>query len=356
MRRIRSSVRRWRIRRGLRGAFSRTQTVEVALADLRLVILSDLHRGARDGADDFAACEENHSAALGYYLEAGYRLLVLGDAEELWECRPEEVLREYEHNLRLEARFHPDRYARFWGNHDDPWRHPAEVERHLHRLLPGLRVQEALTLRILRGGEPPGLVFLAHGHQGTLWSDHLGLLSRLAVRYPWRWLQRTVGFRSVTPATDFKLRHDHERAMLEWARSQEPGLILITGHTHRPVFMHARPRTETERTRARVERELEEARARGTDPDAAAMLRAELELAKTAELRSGEGHRRLPVQGGPPCYFNTGACSFADGTVTGIELAEEEIRLVRWQTDDEERAERRVLESQPLSEVLDALE
>ncbi|HEV2076065.1 MAG TPA: metallophosphoesterase [Thermoleophilaceae bacterium] len=353
MRRIRSSIRRWRIRRGLRGAFSRAETVEVELPDLRLVILSDLHRGARDGADDFAACEENHSAALGYYLEADYRLLVLGDAEELWECRPEEVLREYEHNLRLEARFLPDRYERFWGNHDDPWRHRGEVERHLQSLLPGLRVREALKLRLMGG--PPGLLFLAHGHQGTLWSDHLAFLSRFAVRYPWRWLQRILRFRSVTPATDFRLRHDHERAMLEWASAQRPGLVLITGHTHRPVFLHPRSRPEPDRSSGRIKGELEEARAGGTDPEAVAMLRAELELARAAELRSGEGHRRLPVRGGPPCYFNTGACSFADGTVTGIELAEEEIRLVRWQTGHEERPERRILERQPLAEVLEAL-
>jgi hypothetical protein len=34
-----------------------------------------------------------------------------------------------------------------------------------------------------------------------------------------------------------------------------------------------------------------------------------------------------------PCYFNTGCCSFSDGDVTGIEIAEGYIRLVKWLND-----------------------
>jgi hypothetical protein len=36
----------------------------------------------------------------------------------------------------------------------------------------------------------------------------------------------------------------------------------------------------------------------------------------------------------PPCYFNTGCCSFGDGDVTGVEIADSEIRLVRWPDND----------------------
>jgi len=31
-----------------------------------------------------------------------------------------------------------------------------------------------------------------------------------------------------------------------------------------------------------------------------------------------------------PCYFNTGCCSFADGSITGVEIEAGHIRLVRW--------------------------
>jgi hypothetical protein len=61
------------------------------------------------------------------------------------------------------------------------------------------------------------------------------------------------------------------------------------------------------------------------DADAAAAVRAELEFARTSVRRPEEA---LTIS--PPCYFNTGCCSFPDGDVTGLEIADGEIRLVRW--------------------------
>jgi hypothetical protein len=53
----------------------------------------------------------------------------------------------------------------------------------------------------------------------------------------------------------------------------------------------------------------------------------------------------------PPCYFNTGCCCFGDGDVTALEIADGEIRLVRW-PDDEGRPRPRVLEHADLRAVL----
>src|SRR5215207_9789731 len=53
--------------------------------DDRLVIFSDHHKGARDGADDFQRCERAYNAALAYYDHLGYDLIELGDVEEPWE-------------------------------------------------------------------------------------------------------------------------------------------------------------------------------------------------------------------------------------------------------------------------------
>ncbi len=35
-----------------------------------------------------------------------------------------------------------------------------------------------------------------------------------------------------------------------------------------------------------------------------------------------------------PCYFNTGCCSFSDGDITGLEIADGEIRLIKWPGDE----------------------
>ena len=71
----------------------------------RIVIFSDHHRGTGDQADDFRHCEHAYTAALGYYLEEGYRLFLLGDVEELWEERAQPVIDHYRAVIELEAEF-----------------------------------------------------------------------------------------------------------------------------------------------------------------------------------------------------------------------------------------------------------
>lgn len=329
-----------------------TATLDLDLAEARLVIFSDHHKGARDGADDFLRCERAYHAALGYYLERGFRLFALGDVEELWENRPEEVLGAYRETLGLEAEFHRlGRYERFWGNHDDQWRYPDQVGKHLHGLFPDLQVREALRLQLRSEGTLTGELFLVHGHQGTLESDRFAWFSRLIVRYIWRPLQRKLNMASSTPARDYELRQRHDSAMFRWAQAHSANPVLIAGHTHRPVFGTSKKAPPKRRTEAVVAGELEQARAEeAPDSERVATLRAELELIQ-AEQRRG-GPPPLPID--PPCYFNTGCCSFGDGDVTGLEIADGEIRLVRWLDDDEEPRPK-VLVSDRLADVLAAV-
>jgi len=56
-----------------------------------------------------------------------------------------------------------------------------------------------------------------------------------------------------------------------------------------------------------------------------------------------------------PCYFNTGCCSYSDGDVTGIEIVNGEIRLVRW-PDDQGNPKAKILDSANLrTDVFDKL-
>jgi predicted phosphodiesterase len=316
------------VKEGLDRAFAdqHVRETELDLDRDRLVIFSDHHRGAHDGADDFWRCERSYRAALGYYLEEGHQLLLLGDVEELWENRAREVLAAYGDTLALEREFYElGRLERFWGNHDDAWRHADAVKAHFESDFPGIVIHEALRLQATRGGAPVGLFFLVHGHQGTLDSDRFGALSRLAVRYGWRPIQQHFRMASTTPAQDFQLRAAHDDAMFEWASHRPEHLVLIAGHTHKPVF--STPRSKPERTAGEVQHQLDELRKRTARTEEIADLRAELELVRAAPF--GDPPKEMPV----PCYFNTGCCSFGDGDVTGIELCDGEIRLVRWLND-----------------------
>jgi hypothetical protein len=70
---------------------------------------------------------------------------------------------------------------------------------------------------------------------------------------------------------------------------------------------------------------------------------------------SAEELQAYPPNENPlPCYFNTGCCAFEDGDITGIEIAEGEIRLVRW-PDDDNRPMRKVLQSESLTNVFYAI-
>ena len=313
------------IAKGLDRAFAGATEQVLDTATARLIVFSDHHKGGGDAADDFRRSERAYSAALGYYLEAGHRLCVLGDAEELWEEKPETVLRRYAAVLALEAEFAArGRYERFWGNHDDRWRSHWEVRRRLGKVLPGVKVREALKLRVRRAGKPDVVIFLVHGHQGTSESDRWGWLSRLVVRLVWRPIQRMTGWSATTPATDFKLRAKHDRAMFEWARTRPEPVILIAGHTHRPVFGRCTPPGPSARAPGELRPLLATATTAG-DREQAEALRAELEYALEIERDPDDV---ITVE--PPCYFNTGCCCFPDGDVTGLELADGELRLVRW--------------------------
>jgi predicted phosphodiesterase len=323
----------------------------VDLARDRWILFSDHHRGARNRADDFRRSERAYNAALAKYHAMGHHLAVLGDADELWQERPGAILEAYRHTLELEARFHHEgRFHRLWGNHDDAWSSDLLVRHYLDPVFRGepLRVREHLRLRVVDGAEELGTLFLVHGHQGTGASDRWSRLARIPVRYVWRNVQRATGYGWSTPATDWRLRARHNVALYSWARRQ-PGLVLIAGHTHRPVF-----RSKSHADQAREELRAAENRLLEApeDPELRAAYgdrAAELEWVRTRENQpSGpEGTTEMDV----PAYFNTGCCSFRNGHITGIEIAGGEIRLVRW-PDDQEGPRAKVLASSSLREVL----
>lgn len=311
----------------------------------RMVIFSDLHKGARNGADDFRRCERAYNAALGYYYALGYWLVELGDIEELWEERARTVVKKYERTLQLSAQFHIDpdqrgsRYTRVWGNHDDQWNRPEQVEKFLAPIYcpPGaapLNVHGSVVVRVLDAeGQPLGELFLAHGHQGTFESDQASWLSRIAVRYLWRPFQRLFHVSLNTPARDWVLRAKHNLAMHRWVVGLDrTDLIFIAGHTHKPVFLAKSKADLLSSEIARVEHALLQLPGDPALLGELALLSADLEWtrAEGTEETGSDGIVTAPQAR----YFNTGCAAYLDGDVTGIELVGDEIRLVRWPTDD----------------------
>ncbi len=306
----------------------------IDLKSAKLIIFSDHHKGNRDGADDFRVCERAYNAALAYYFHKGYTLVILGDAEELWEERPQTVLKAYPHTLALEGKFHQEeRYLRFWGNHDDDWNRSNLVDKLLVPLLGGksLKVRETMIMHVADGGEKIGKFFLAHGHQGTVDSDKIAPLSKLIVRYFWRPIQRLIKFSFNTPAKDFQLRQAHDSAMYFWSEAQEK-IVLIAGHTHRPVFKSATHEATIRKSFQKAEEKLKKEPDNQDAQKQAAEFAAELEWV-LAQNQQAPGVSTV-IELKKPSYFNTGCCAFSDGDITGLEISEGRIRLVRWPNDE----------------------
>jgi UDP-2,3-diacylglucosamine pyrophosphatase LpxH len=341
-----------RIARGLEKAVLISPKKLVQKKDLKVIILSDVHKGQKDKADDFYRCKPAYHAALGYYYHLGFTLVLVGDVEELWECRPKKVVRAYADTLALEERFAKDsRYLRIWGNHDDYWEKPKAVRKLLGEDVFRTEVQEGVRWVVMDGDQRLGAIFLTHGHQGTTASEQFAWISKPFVRYVWRNIQRVTGIKSTTPAKNFELRRTHEMAMHQWANTKEK-LILIAGHTHHPVFM-ARSHEDVILMKLSKKRKK---LASGVAADEGqeierqiAELNAELEwvLAKSNYVESRfDGEMK-------PCYFNTGCCSFSDGDITGIEIEQDAVRLVRW-PDDDGAPRKKILAKEILSDIFNA--
>lgn len=359
------------IRDGLERVYQKTAKSPECIFTLepgnKYAIFSDLHKGYRDKSDKFQQCEAAYLKALNYYFENGYHLIILGDAEELLkQVRIKKVLDAYQEVMQKEADFHREqRYFKIWGNHDRKWKKESRVRKYLHPTFPNLKVYEGI---ILRTGDHEsslkGDIFLSHGHQGTFFSDRYRFFGEATLVF-YRIIQNLFPRLGLTfPSKNSALRARHDTAMYLWA-ARKKNLILITGHTHRPVWCstthvqkmatelhgeikHIRALTNRlEQTRtAKVNlREIEQIKGdlKGRS-ERAKVLKQKLQEKKN-EIDARDTIKTLPV------YFNTGCCIFSDGDITGIEMEDDQIRLVRWfsKPDRNDESLSEILESDNIS-------
>ncbi|MEO7767781.1 MAG: metallophosphoesterase, partial [Ferruginibacter sp.] len=152
-------------------------------------------------------------------------------------------------------------------------------------------------------------IYLTHGHQGDKMSDN-NALSTWLVAHIWAPLQRYLGINVNTPANDIYLRDKHNRLMYEWS-SKRKNIFLITGHTHKPVFASGK------------------------------YAPAEKHTINTEDTNAAL----------KPTYFNTGCCCYNDGDITGIEIADGFIRLIKWHMENAIPV-RKVLEEKKVASLI----
>jgi len=123
----------------------------------------------------------------------------------------------------------------------------------------------------------------------------------------------------------------------DWSAAQE-NLLLVTGHTHQPVFNSL---THLER----LYQQLEKARTLN-DADALKKIEAEIPRRKREYDFVNQSFNNMK-----PAYFNSGCCCFEDGTITGIEISDGLIRLIKWSLVNG-KPERSVAEEETLQSLI----
>jgi predicted phosphodiesterase len=303
----------------------------------KIIVFSDQHKGRKNGADDFALAEPNYLAALEYYDREKFHLVSLGDAEELWENTLLQVRKHNALSFAAEKKFlEREAFTKIFGNHDLDWDIDPLAPVYLKEIYgKPIIALEAVMLQTTVGGQLLN-IFCTHGHQGDLQSDG-SWFSKFFVSKIWAPLQAYLRINPNTPAYDTNLKTRHNSMMYDWS-AQQQNLILITGHTHQPVFESL---THIERLSRQQKQALYE-----TNKEWAEAIDAEMQWRRKDDDYIREDYLKLR-----PTYFNSGCCCFSDGDISGIEISGGCIRLIKWKTTDGV-SKRIVQEERMLAEIV----
>lgn len=230
----------------------------------KIVIMSDCHRGIGDYADNFRKNKNLFKRALNYYYKNDFSYIELGDGDEMWEVKNyKDIIYENRDVFSVLNKFYKEeRFIMIYGNHDIIKKSKEVIKEVFTSFYKPLVVYESLVLNY-NGYE----MFLLHGHQADFFNDEIWFVSRFLVRNVWKRLEN-IGVKNLSGlAKNNKISKKSEKIFSKWSLSNNK--IIISGHTHRPVF---------------------------------------------------------PKNG---LYFNAGACVFPNG-ITALEIEEGFIKLVKW--------------------------
>ncbi|MCH5275995.1 MAG: metallophosphoesterase family protein [Lachnospiraceae bacterium] len=210
----------------------------------RFVLMSDCHRGVGNIGDNFLDNSYLMFAALEYYGDRRFTYIELGDGDELWEnTNMKAIIQTHSHIFwQLSCFYLHGRFYMLYGNHDRVKekrrfmkqtceRYYCDSKDDMQELFPGMEAREGLVLQEAGTGNE---LFLVHGHQGDLLNDTLWRLTRFLVRHVWRKLELWGTHDPTSAAKNYTKKKKTEKRLSAWA--EENKVLLVAGHTHRPVL------------------------------------------------------------------------------------------------------------------------
>ena len=307
---------------------------------VKYVVFSDTHFGNGSKADDFHENQETLETALVFYKKNDYKLILLGDIEELWQFDLDEIVTRYDDSIYKVIRDFKDiNVHRVFGNHDIDWRTlPDPIKNDKPKIL---CATEALKFNDSNANTR---IMAVHGHQGSTESELYIWRSRYWVRI-YKFVEPVLKWlRLARPpeAPKSRILNDYEKIIYSWAKENE--VIVICAHSHRAVFAS---KSFTER----LEEEIRKIKKRISEnhEDGQLVKELKIEVRKLNKKKREEKRKKRAVKPidpkaeALPCYFNTGCCIYGSG-ITGIEIADGKIRLVKWERDRQKEPWFRVYE------------
>jgi len=315
---------------------------------VKYVIFSDAHLGDGSDADDFQENQETLETALDFYKKNDYKLILLGDIEELWQFDLNRVVTRYGENIYQKIReFEDINVYRIFGNHDIDWRTLPDPTKNAKPKL--LFATEALKIN---DSNKDIRILALHGHQGSTESELYIWSSRYWVRL-YKFVEPVLKwFGIVRPpeAPKSRILDDYEKIFYSWARENK--VIVICGHSHRAIFAS---KSFAERLTEKIEKLKKRISENRDDMQLVKELKKEireLNEEKREERRKKRAVKSIdPEVGVLPCYFNTGCCIYGSG-ITSIEIADGKIRLVKWERDRQREPRFMVYEEGSLSSYI----
>ena len=290
----------------------------------KYLVMSDIHLGDGGNADDLRHNKNTLIKLLEYYKNKGFKLILLGDIEELWQFDIEEIVNQYQKDIYTKIKeFGKNRVYRVFGNHDLDWhlRDPIQINGHKWAV-------EALKMR---DKDDKACILMIHGHQGSIESDKNSWISRIFVKRIWKPLEplavklRLYGNQAATKSPIAK---DYERVVYSWAKKNK--IIVICGHSHRAIYAS---KSYIDTLREKI-RDLQKGILANTGNKK--IVRENIKeiekLTKIVASEKLEGREIDPAEKNTspkPCYFNCGCALYTNG-ITVLEINNGMIRLVKW--------------------------
>ena len=304
-------------------------TLSLPLEKKKYIIFSDMHLGDRGKADDFRQNDSALLEALKKYKADGFDLILLGDIEELWQFDFNKIFERYCESIYKAIRdFGDEHVIRVFGNHDIDWRvlkDPCKTK----------QIQKKNSYEAIKLIDKDNNIkfILVHGHQGNLESDKASWSSRFFVRCfkiveP---ILKSLGITAHPPALRSQITTGYDKIFYDWAKKNN--VAIICGHSHRAIFAS---RSYFQRCKEKI---VELEKDISLNKDNIEIVEAnKKEIDRLNKEIKDEKRRNMDIlelddpDKLQPCYFNSGCALFKDG-ITGIEIIDGEIKLIKWERD-----------------------